>query len=79
MAKVKISTTMGDITVRLYDETPLHRDNFLKLASEEFFNGTLFHRVIKGFMGQSTAFRKKYVKSSVIILGEMGDYYEKHS
>ena len=34
MAKVKISTTMGDITVRLYDETPLHRDNFLKLASE---------------------------------------------
>ncbi len=43
---------MGDITVRLYDETPLHRDNFLKLASEEFFNGTLFHRVIKGFMIQ---------------------------
>jgi peptidyl-prolyl cis-trans isomerase B (cyclophilin B) len=52
MAKVKISTTMGDITVRLYDETPLHRDNFLKLASEGFFNGTLFHRVIKDFMIQ---------------------------
>ena len=52
MAKVKISTTVGDITVRLYDETPLHRDNFLKLASEEFFNGTLFHRVIKDFMIQ---------------------------
>ena len=43
---------MGDITVRLYDETPLHRDNFLKLASEDFFNGTLFHRVIKDFMIQ---------------------------
>ena len=43
---------MGDITVRLYDETPLHRDNFLKLAAEEFFNGTLFHRVIKDFMIQ---------------------------
>ena len=43
---------MGDITVRLYDETPLHRDNFLKLASEGFFNGTLFHRVIKDFMIQ---------------------------
>ena len=43
---------MGDITVRLYDETPLHRDNFLKLAVEEFFNGTLFHRVIKDFMIQ---------------------------
>ncbi len=52
MAKVRISTTMGDITVRLYDETPLHRDNFLKLASEGFFNGTLFHRVIKDFMIQ---------------------------
>ena len=52
MAKVKISTTMGDITVRLYDETPLHRDNFLKLASESFFDGTLFHRVIKDFMIQ---------------------------
>ena len=52
MAKVKITTTMGDITVRLYDETPLHRDNFLKLASEGFFNGTLFHRVIKDFMVQ---------------------------
>ncbi len=52
MAKVKISTTLGDIKVRLYDETPLHRDNFLKLASEGFFNGTLFHRVIKDFMIQ---------------------------
>ena len=52
MAKVKISTTMGDITVRLYDETPLHRDNFLKLVSNRFFDGTLFHRVIKDFMIQ---------------------------
>ncbi len=43
---------MGDIIVRLYDETPLHRDNFLKLASEGFFDGTLFHRVIKDFMIQ---------------------------
>ena len=52
MAKVKISTTLGDITVRHYDETPLHRDNFLKLAAEGFFNGTLFHRVINEFMIQ---------------------------
>jgi len=52
MAKVKISTPFGDITVRLYDETPLHRDNFLKLAREGFFDGTLFHRVIKEFMIQ---------------------------
>ena len=52
MAKVKITTTLGNITVRLYDETPLHRDNFLKLAKEGYSNGTLFHRVIKYFMIQ---------------------------
>ena len=52
MANVKIQTTLGDITVRLYDETPLHRDNFLKLVKEQFYDGTLFHRVIKGFMIQ---------------------------
>ncbi len=52
MAKVKISTTLGDIIVRLYDETPLHRDNFLKLTREGFYNGTIFHRVIKDFMIQ---------------------------
>ncbi len=49
---VCISTNYGDITVRLYDETPEHRDNFLKLAREGYFNGTLFHRVIKNFMIQ---------------------------
>jgi len=52
MAKVTIKTTEGDITVRLYDETPRHRDNFLKLAQEGYYNGTLFHRVIKNFMIQ---------------------------
>ena len=52
MAKVLIKTTEGDIKVRLYDETPLHRDNFLKLAKEGYFDGTLFHRVIKDFMIQ---------------------------
>lgn len=52
MAKVRINTSEGSITVRLYDETPKHRDNFLKLAGEGFFNGTLFHRVIKDFMIQ---------------------------
>ena len=52
MAKVKISTSLGDIVVRLYDETPAHRDNFLKLAREGFYDGTIFHRVIKDFMIQ---------------------------
>lgn len=52
MAKVKIETSLGNIVVRLYDETPKHRDNFLKLANEGYFDGTLFHRVIKEFMIQ---------------------------
>lgn len=43
---------MGEIVVRLYDETPRHRDNFLKLVAEGFYDGTLFHRVIKDFMIQ---------------------------
>lgn len=52
MAKIKIETPKGDITLRLYDETPKHRDNILKLAREGYYNGTLFHRVIKDFMIQ---------------------------
>ena len=52
MQKVKIQTMLGDIIVRLYDETPIHRDNFLKLVKEGYYDGTLFHRVIKDFMIQ---------------------------
>jgi len=48
-----ILTTMGTIRIKLYKETPLHRDNFVKLASERFFEGILFHRVINGFMIQA--------------------------
>lgn len=47
-----IETSMGNIEVKLYDETPVHRDNFIKLAKEGFYEGTLFHRVIKDFMIQ---------------------------
>ena len=43
---------LGDIIVRLYDETPIHRDNFLQLVKEGYYDGTLFHRVIKDFMIQ---------------------------
>ena len=50
--KVRISTNYGDIVVKLYDETPEHRDNFLKLAREGYYDSTLFHRVIKDFMIQ---------------------------
>jgi len=49
---VVISTPKGDITLRLFDDTPKHRDNFLKLARAGFYDSTLFHRVIDGFMIQ---------------------------
>lgn len=49
---VKISTNKGEVVIRLYNQTPLHRDNFLKLTKEKFFDGTIFHRVIKDFMIQ---------------------------
>lgn len=51
-ADVKIGTEFGDIYVKLYDETPKHKENFLKLAGEGFYDGTTFHRVIKEFMIQ---------------------------
>ena len=47
-----IVTTMGTIRVKLYADTPKHRDNFAKLALEGFYDGILFHRVIEGFMIQ---------------------------
>jgi cyclophilin family peptidyl-prolyl cis-trans isomerase len=51
--KVKIKTTMGDMTILLYNETPLHQKNFIKLVNEKFYDGILFHRVIKDFMIQA--------------------------
>lgn len=50
--KVKIETPMGDMVVMLYDETPLHKENFLKLAYEGYYDGLLWHRIIQGFMCQ---------------------------
>jgi len=50
--KVRITTELGVIVLKLYNETPKHRDNFIKLAQEGFYNGTLFHRVIRQFMIQ---------------------------
>ena len=49
---VKIATDKGTVIIKLYNETPLHRDNFIKLTREGFYNGTIFHRVIKDFMIQ---------------------------
>ncbi len=49
---VVIHTTYGDITAKLYNDTPKHRDNFIKLINEGWFNNSPFHRVIRGFMIQ---------------------------
>ena len=51
--QVLIETSLGNIRVELYNETPLHRDNFLKLVGEGFYDGILWHRVIKNFMIQT--------------------------
>jgi len=50
--KVQIDTGFGVIKIKLYDETPLHRDNFVKLVKEGFYSDLLFHRVIQHFMIQ---------------------------
>lgn len=47
-----IQTTLGDITVKLYNDTPLHRDNFIKLVNEGWYEDSPFHRVINNFMIQ---------------------------
>lgn len=49
---IEIETSFGTMTAELYNATPRHRDNFIKLAEEGYYNGTLFHRVIAGFMIQ---------------------------
>ncbi len=67
---VKLVTSKGDIVLRLNDSTPLHRDNFLKLAKAKYYNGILFHRVIKGFMAQAgDAATKKGKDTSDRLLG----------
>lgn len=51
--RVEIATTLGNIEIALYNETPKHRDNFLKLVAEGYYDGVLFHRVIQDFMIQT--------------------------
>lgn len=50
--KYRIQTSKGEFVIKLYDETPLHKENFMKLAESGFFDGICFHRVINGFMVQ---------------------------
>ena len=67
--KVRIETTAGTIVVELYDQTPLHRKNFLKLVHQHFFDSLLFHRVIKNFMIQGGDPSSKRAKQGAL-LGE---------
>ncbi|RQW78816.1 MAG: peptidylprolyl isomerase, partial [Geobacter sp.] len=50
---ILMKTTLGDIKIKLYDGTPIHRDNFIKLVNSEIYNGISFHRVINSFMIQA--------------------------
>lgn len=71
--KVKIETSAGDIVVKLYNETPKHRDNFIKLVKEKTYEGTLFHRVIKDFMIQAgDPDSKTAEKGAVLGSGDVG-------
>lgn len=71
--KLKLETTAGDIVVKLYNETPKHRDNFVKLAKDGVYNGTLFHRVIKDFMIQAgDPQSKNAVKGQSLGAGDVG-------
>lgn len=70
---VRIKTSKGECVVMLYNQTPKHRDNFLKLAKEGFYNGTLFHRVIKEFMIQGgDPDSKKAVLAQQLGSGDLG-------
>lgn len=65
--KVAMNTTMGRIVVKLYNQTPKTRDNFIKLVKKGFYDSTLFHRVIKGFMIQAGDPTSKHAKPGVML------------
>ena len=66
---VCLETTMGNIIVKLYDEPPKHRDNFIKLVKEGVYDSTLFHRVIKNFMIQAGDPQSKTATDTTTTLG----------
>lgn len=65
--QVLLETTLGNITVKLYNETPKHRDNFIKLAKEGVYDSTLFHRVIKNFMIQAGDPESKHASDTAML------------
>ena len=68
-AEVLLETTEGNIRIALFNETPQHRDNFMKLVRMHFYDSLLFHRVIKDFMIQAGDMNSKYAKPGQL-LGE---------
>jgi cyclophilin family peptidyl-prolyl cis-trans isomerase len=70
--KIKIITDSGTMIVKLYDSTPLHRDNFVKLVKEGFYDSLMFHRIIQGFMIQGGDPNSKNAAAGVM-LGNGGD------
>ena len=71
--RVKITTDSGVMVIRLYDKTPQHRDNFIKLANEHFFDSLLFHRVISQFMIQGGDPQSKYAQPGQMLgSGDVG-------
>ena len=65
--KARIVTNYGTIVVKLYDGTPLHRDNFIKLCNQHYYDSLLFHRVIHNFVIQAGDPYSKYAKDSVLL------------
>lgn len=72
---LEMETTLGTMTIQLYDDTPKHRDNFITLAEEGYYDGLLFHRVINGFMAQGGDPNSKNAKPNAG-LGSGGPGYQ---
>ncbi len=64
---VEVTTDFGTMVIRLYDSTPMHRDNFIKLVNEGFYDSLLFHRVIQNFMIQGGDPNSKYADTSAML------------
>ena len=69
-----VETTMGTVEFKLYNETPLHRDNFIRLAEEHYFDSLLFHRVIDYFVIQGGDPNSKYAKPGEMLGDGEPDY-----
>lgn len=69
-----VETTMGTVEFKLYNETPIHRDNFIKLAKEHYFDSLLFHRVIEDFVIQGGDPNSKYAKPGEMLGDGEPDY-----